>query len=198
MSDRPGRFEAVPYDLLACFVRAYAPLVNWADTVHARLDACIDWREEARVGEILDDEAFLTSDQRVLFETAFPVSAHHHTSAPGARAPHRTHARRVCEPTAPRVSAALARPKLHRPCTGPHRQAHPSLPLHPPFALVAHTLPAPLRPLCHLHSSSAPPPLPLFRLAHYVAVGYASRALCGREEREARALREGGERGAHL
>jgi len=72
MSDRPGRFEAVPYDLLACFVRAYAPLVNWADTVHARLDACIDWREEARVGEILDDEAFLTSDQRVLFETAFP------------------------------------------------------------------------------------------------------------------------------
>ena len=39
------RFDAVPYDLLMCFLRGYAYRQDWAETVYVELSEALDWRD---------------------------------------------------------------------------------------------------------------------------------------------------------
>jgi len=74
MSDRPGRFEAIPHDFIATFLRGYSDLANWTDETYARLDAMLDWRATEKVDTMLvaaDDVALLQSPKRAVFEKAF-------------------------------------------------------------------------------------------------------------------------------
>ena len=71
MSDTPGRFESIPADLLATFLRGYADLANWTDTVHAHLDATLKWREADQLEAILD-EPVPSQAARELFDMAVP------------------------------------------------------------------------------------------------------------------------------
>ena len=71
-SSRPGDFERVPSDALVCYLRGYAPLVNWADHVYARLDAMLRWREAERVDHALTDEGWVEPEAAKLFAQVLP------------------------------------------------------------------------------------------------------------------------------
>ena len=71
-SSRPGDFERVSSDALVCYLRGYAPLVNWADHVYARLDAMLRWREAERVDHALTDEGWVEPEAAKLFAQVLP------------------------------------------------------------------------------------------------------------------------------
>ena len=71
-SSRPGDFERVPSDALVCYLRGYAPLVNWDDHVYARLDAMLRWREAERVDHALTDEGWVQPEAAKLFAQVLP------------------------------------------------------------------------------------------------------------------------------
>ena len=52
MSDTPGLFERASADTLACYVRGYAPLVNWVDHVYARMHVMLKWRMEESIDTV--------------------------------------------------------------------------------------------------------------------------------------------------
>ena len=52
MSDTPGLFDRANADALVCYLRGYAPLVNWADHVYARMHAMLKWRMEERIDTV--------------------------------------------------------------------------------------------------------------------------------------------------
>lgn len=49
-----ARFDAVPLDLLVCFVRGYAYRKDWAETVYVELSEALEWRERASADSVLD------------------------------------------------------------------------------------------------------------------------------------------------
>ena len=53
-------------------MRGYAPLVNWADHVYARLDAMLRWREAERVDYALTDEGWIEPEAARLFAQVLP------------------------------------------------------------------------------------------------------------------------------
>ena len=72
VSGRPGSFERASSDALVCYVRGYAPLVNWGDHVYARLTAMLQWREGMRVDSALTDEAWIAPEAAALFAQVLP------------------------------------------------------------------------------------------------------------------------------
>jgi len=72
MSDTPGLFDRVSADALACYVRGYAPLVNWVDHVYARMNAMLKWRMEERIDTVLTDDAWVSPDLMAIFDEALP------------------------------------------------------------------------------------------------------------------------------
>ena len=72
MSDRPGAFDGAANDALACFLRGYAPLVNWRDHTYARLDAMISWRQAESIDTVLTDAAWVSEEAASLFAKAMP------------------------------------------------------------------------------------------------------------------------------
>ncbi|EOD04097.1 hypothetical protein EMIHUDRAFT_453979 [Emiliania huxleyi CCMP1516] len=49
-----ARFDAVPLDLLVCFLRGYAYRKDWAETVYVELSEALEWRGRAAADSVLD------------------------------------------------------------------------------------------------------------------------------------------------